>query len=118
MFQRAIEAVAAKFKDQKAAYMVESLRQDSAEIPQAVILRGLELDFSTDLSSVMLKEGAQDSDAKLVSCANFCLNGKTGSPVYSAEVRNPLDYFVTCMYSYMESNIYRFVKGLFYLECR
>ncbi|KAH7528303.1 hypothetical protein FEM48_Zijuj05G0058400 [Ziziphus jujuba var. spinosa] len=85
VFQRAIEAVAAKFKDQKAAYMVESLRQDSAEIPQAVILRGLELDFSTDLSSVMLKEGAQDSDAKLVSCANFCLNGKTGSPVYSAE---------------------------------
>ncbi|KAF3436738.1 hypothetical protein FNV43_RR19485 [Rhamnella rubrinervis] len=85
IFQHATEAVVAKLKDPKAAYMVETLKQTSAEIPQPVIVRGSELDFGPDLSNMLLKEGVQDSDAKLVSCAHFCLNNKTGSPVYSAE---------------------------------
>lgn len=72
--------------------MVETSKQTSAEIPQPVIVRGSELDFSTDLSNMLLKEGDQDSDAKLVLCAHFCLDSKTGSLVYSAEVRNPSDF--------------------------
>ncbi|KAF3436673.1 hypothetical protein FNV43_RR19420 [Rhamnella rubrinervis] len=79
IFQHATEAVVAKLKDPKAAYMVETLKQTSAEIPQPVIVRGSELDFGPDLSNMLLKEGVQDSDAKLVSCAHFCLNNKTGS---------------------------------------
>lgn len=88
IFQLATQAIVAKFKDPKVAYMVETLKQTSAEIPQPVIVRGSELDFSTDLSySRLLTEGVQGSNAKLVPCEHFCLNGKTGSLVYSAEVQ-------------------------------
>ncbi|CAN6585478.1 unnamed protein product [Malus baccata var. baccata] len=86
MFRRATEAVIAKFKDSKAAYMVEALSKTSAEVPQPVILRGVDLDFDTDLSNVkILGESAQDSDADLLSCSHFCLDSKKGAAVYSAE---------------------------------
>lgn len=88
IFRRATEAVVANFKDPKIAYMVEALRKTSAEVPQPVILRGVDLDFDTDLSNVkLLDERAQNSDADSLSCSHFCLESKKGSPVYSAEVR-------------------------------
>ncbi|KAF3436708.1 hypothetical protein FNV43_RR19455 [Rhamnella rubrinervis] len=102
IFQHATEAVVAKLKDPKAAYMVETLKQTSAEIPQPVIVRGSELDFGPDLSNMLLKEGVQDSDAKLVSCAHFCLNNKTGSPVYSAENADRIQ--VTVLHSSSEKS--------------
>ncbi|PON72365.1 Peptidase C78, ubiquitin fold modifier-specific peptidase [Parasponia andersonii] len=83
IFQRATEGVIAKLKDPKMAYIVETTAQTSAEIPHPVILRGGQLDFSTNISH--FKEGAQDSDSNLVSCAHFCLNNKSGLPVYSAK---------------------------------
>ncbi|KAL5544018.1 hypothetical protein UlMin_007802 [Ulmus minor] len=86
IFQRATEAVVAKFKDTKAVYMVEALGRTSAEKPKPIVLRGSELDFSRNLSQIkLLEECSEDSDAKLISCAHFCLNTKAGSPVYSAE---------------------------------
>ena len=69
-------------------YIVESVATTSAEIPQPVILHGVELDFSTDLSRIKYSsEGAQNDGSNLVSCAQFCSNDKSGSPVNSAEVR-------------------------------
>ncbi|KAM2820206.1 hypothetical protein PS2_038532 [Malus domestica] len=86
MFRHATEAVIAKFKDPKAAYLVEALSKTSAEVPQPVILRGVDLDFDTDLSNVKLAgESAQDSEAGLLSCSHFCLESKKGAPVYSVE---------------------------------
>lgn len=68
--------------------MVESVGKTSAEVPQPVIIRGAEMDFSIGFSHIMLsKEGGQESDAKLVSCGHFCMNDKPGFPVYAAEVR-------------------------------
>ena len=108
MFRRATEAVIAKFKDPKAVYMVEALNKTSAEVPQPVILRGVDLDFDTDLSNFkILGESAQDSDADLLSCSHFCLDGKKGAPVYSAEVRKMKEihcllrswkYFIFCSF--------------------
>ncbi|XP_030494344.2 probable Ufm1-specific protease isoform X2 [Cannabis sativa] len=83
VFQRATEGVIAKLKDPKIAYIVETTAQISGEIPQPVILRGGQLDFSTDISN--FREGAQDSDAKLITCSQFCLNNKSDSSVYSTE---------------------------------
>ncbi|CAN6713734.1 unnamed protein product [Malus baccata var. baccata] len=77
MFRHATEAVIAKFKDPKAAYLVEALSKTSAEVPQPVILRGVDLDFDTDLSNVKLAgESTQDSEAGLLSCSHFCLESK------------------------------------------
>ncbi|KAM2939079.1 hypothetical protein FF1_038785 [Malus domestica] len=86
MFRHATEAVIAKFKDPKAAYLVEALSKTSAEVPQPVILRGVDLDFDTDLSNVKLAgESAQDSEAGLLSCSHFCLESKKSARVYSVE---------------------------------
>lgn len=86
ILQCAIEAAVAKFKDPRAAYMVETISNASAELPQPVIIRGVDLDFDTDLSNVkLLDESGHDSDAKFLPCSHFCLESKKGSPEYSAE---------------------------------
>lgn len=87
MLQRATEAVIAKLKDPKVAYMVETVGKTSAEVPHPVVLHGSELDFSVGFSHIKpSNEAGQESDAKLVLCEHFCVNDKSGSPVYSAEV--------------------------------
>ncbi|KAM5571827.1 putative Ufm1-specific protease [Rosa sericea] len=86
ILQCAIEAVVAKFKDPKAAYLVETLSKASSEVPQPVIIRGGDLDFDMDLSNVkILGESGHDSDAKFLPCSHFCLESKKDSREYSAE---------------------------------
>nr|XP_004299176.2 PREDICTED: probable Ufm1-specific protease isoform X2 [Fragaria vesca subsp. vesca] len=84
--QHAIEAVVAKFKDPKAAYLVETLSKTSSEVPQPVIIRGGDLDFDMNLSDVkLLGESGHDSYAKFLPCSHFCLESKKDSREYSAE---------------------------------
>lgn len=89
IFRHTTEAVVSKFKDPKIVYLIEASKQSSSEIPHPIVLHGSKLEFSTHLSNIdLLKNGAQDSDVKLVTCAHFCQNDKNGASVYSAEVRN------------------------------
>ncbi|KAK9278466.1 hypothetical protein L1049_028031 [Liquidambar formosana] len=86
IYLHAREAVVAKFKDQQVAFMVETLNKTSAEVCCPVVLRGVELDFHADFSNVKLSaEDYQDSDAKFLPCAHFCLKSIPGPPVFSAE---------------------------------
>ncbi|XP_065874072.1 probable Ufm1-specific protease [Euphorbia lathyris] len=87
MYTHAIEAAAAQFKDSQVVYVVESLREKSSEVPGPIILRGKELDFDTDILDVKLvdKENPQDSDAKMLTCRDFCWKNKSASMVISAE---------------------------------
>uniref|UniRef100_A0A2N9F7T2 Ufm1-specific protease n=1 Tax=Fagus sylvatica TaxID=28930 RepID=A0A2N9F7T2_FAGSY len=86
MYWRSTEAVAAKFKDPQAVYMVETIRKTSAEVPRPLVLRGAELDFQTDLSNIkILGKEDQSSDPKFLPCAHFCLKRKPDSQRFSAE---------------------------------
>ncbi|WCJ36184.1 Ufm1-specific protease 2 [Euphorbia peplus] len=87
MYLQAIEAAAAQFKDSQVVYVVESLREKSPEVCRPVILRGKELDFNADILDVKLvdKENPQDSDAKMLTCREFCCKSKSASMAVSAE---------------------------------
>ncbi|KAJ4712484.1 Peptidase C78, ubiquitin fold modifier-specific peptidase 1/ 2 [Melia azedarach] len=85
IYVHATEAVAAKLKDPQIVYVVETLSQASAEVPQPVVLRGKDLDFDTDLSNVKLLVEADQEDLNGLSCAHFCLKSKSAPPFFSAE---------------------------------
>lgn len=87
MYLRAAEAVASSFKDPLATYMVERLSKDISSVPQPVIIRGVDLDFNTDLTNIKLVDDkvAQDSDAKKLTCAHFCLKSKSSPGLISVE---------------------------------
>lgn len=87
MYLRAAEAVASSFKDPLATYMVERLSKDISSVPQPVIIRGVDLDFNTDLTNIKLVDdkAAQDSDAKKLTCAHFCLKSKSSPGLISVE---------------------------------
>lgn len=93
----ATEAVAAKLKDPQIVYVVETLSQASAEVPQPVVLRGKDLDFDTDLSNVKLLVEADQEDLNGLSCAHFCLKSKSAPPFFSAEVRNNIWHIILLM---------------------
>ncbi|CAK7336595.1 unnamed protein product [Dovyalis caffra] len=81
------EAVVSKFKDPQVTYMVERLSKDISDVPQPVILHGVDLDFNTDLANIKLvdNKASQDSDAKKLTCSHFCLKSKSSLGLISAE---------------------------------
>ncbi|EEF51875.1 probable Ufm1-specific protease [Ricinus communis] len=87
MFLCATEAAVAQLKDPQAVYMVERLSNESLEVTAPAIICGTGLDFKTDLSDIKLvdKEASRDSDAKVLTCGDFCLNSKSSPTVFSAE---------------------------------
>lgn len=72
MLTRATETVAAKFRDSKTTYVVETLSDFVTEEPQPVIIRNRELDLPTE------------SNAKSLQCSHFC--SKDSNKTHSAEV--------------------------------
>lgn len=110
ILQRAIEAAVVKFKDPKAAYMVETISKASSELPQPVIIHGVDLDFDTDLSNVkLLGESGHDSDAKFLPCSHFCLESKKGSPEYSAEVSEVQEIHWGIQFAFID--LWKFLSG-------
>lgn len=87
MYLRAAEVVASSFKDPLVTYMVERLSKDISGAPQPVIIRGVDLDFNADLTNIKLvgEKSAQDSDAKKLTCAHFCLKSKSSPALISIE---------------------------------
>ncbi|XP_077226620.1 peptidase C78, ubiquitin fold modifier-specific peptidase 1/ 2 isoform X1 [Tasmannia lanceolata] len=71
----AIDDVAAKFKDPRAAYVIEELNvtSDPDEVPQFVVLRSTDLDFEKNLSDFKLLRSVDESYADTKSCSYFCL---------------------------------------------
>lgn len=84
-YVQATEAVIAKLRDPQAVYMLEASNKTSQDIPP-IIIRGLQLDFYTDLSKIKpLSEGEDGFSASSLSCSYFSISSKAGSPVFSAE---------------------------------
>lgn len=87
-FSRAIEAVVAKLRDPQAVYILETSSKVSVDRPSRAIVRGLQLDFKTDLSKVWsLAVGGDGFDANSLSCSYFSMKSQAGSPIFSVEVR-------------------------------
>ncbi|XP_027339540.1 probable Ufm1-specific protease isoform X2 [Abrus precatorius] len=85
-YTQATEAVIAKLRDPQAVYMLETSNKFSQDIPSPVIIRGLQLDFQTDLYKIKpLAEGDDGFDASSLSCSYFSISSKAGPPVFSAE---------------------------------
>ncbi|KAH1246129.1 putative Ufm1-specific protease [Glycine max] len=85
-YVQATEAVIAKLRDPQAVYLLETSNKASQDISPPVIIRGLQLDFSTDLSKIKaLAEDDDGFDASSLSCSYFPISSKAGSPVFSAE---------------------------------
>ncbi|KAH1255035.1 putative Ufm1-specific protease [Glycine max] len=85
-YAQVTESVIAKLRDPQAVYMLEMSNKASRDISPPVIIRGVQLDFSTDLSKI--KPLAEDDDgfnASSLSCSYFSISSKAGSPVFSAE---------------------------------
>ncbi|XP_010248750.1 PREDICTED: probable Ufm1-specific protease isoform X3 [Nelumbo nucifera] len=73
IFSSETESVAAKFKDPQVAFMIEGVKEASGEVTQPIILRGVDLDFHTDLSDVkILKDITKESSTKIRPCSDFC----------------------------------------------
>ncbi|KAJ9567795.1 hypothetical protein OSB04_003761 [Centaurea solstitialis] len=72
MLTRAIEAVAAKLRDGKTTYLLETLNQPEIEALQAVIIRSSELDLPADFTSGTPSDNApQESKAKSLLCSHL-----------------------------------------------
>ncbi|KHN07960.1 Putative Ufm1-specific protease [Glycine soja] len=85
-YVQATEAVIAKLRDPQAVYLLETSNKASQDISPPVIIRGLQLDFSTDLSKIKALADDDDGfDASSLSCSYFPISSKAGSPVFSAE---------------------------------
>ncbi|KAI8017124.1 putative Ufm1-specific protease [Camellia lanceoleosa] len=69
MYLCATDVIAARLKDPHVTYMVETLHESSTEVPHPVIVRGVELDFHTDLRNA-------EADAKSLACLYFCSKSK------------------------------------------
>ena len=86
-YVQATEAVIAKLRDPQAVYLLETSNKASQDISPPVIIRGLQLDFSTDPSKIKALADDDDGfDASSLSCSYFPISSKAGSPVFSAEV--------------------------------
>ncbi|KAJ8752047.1 hypothetical protein K2173_001073 [Erythroxylum novogranatense] len=87
MYLRATEAVIAKLKDPQTTYVMERSCTTSSEIPNAVVVRGTELDFDAGLSSVKLvsEEADKVSDGKTLTCGHFFSDIISASGVIPAE---------------------------------
>ncbi|CAJ2644479.1 unnamed protein product [Trifolium pratense] len=80
---QATEAVIAKLRDPQAVYMLETLSKTCPDQPPPAIVRGVQLDFHTDLSKTKpLAKGDEGSDASSLSCSYFSINNKA---VFSME---------------------------------
>lgn len=85
-YVRATEAVIAKLKDSQAVYMLETLSKTSSDQPPPAIVRGVHLDFHTDLSKTKhLVEGDAGFDASSLSCSYFSINNKTAFSMENAD---------------------------------
>lgn len=90
MFSDAIDAVITQFKEPYVAYIAETLKKTSGDVPKPVVLRGKDLGFGADASNInRLAAADQVSDIKILSCSHFSLNSKTAAAVNSAEVSKP-----------------------------
>eukprot|EP00256_Glycine_max_P062536 XP_014632019.1 probable Ufm1-specific protease isoform X5 [Glycine max] len=88
-YVQATEAVIAKLRDPQAVYLLETSNKASQDISPPVIIRGLQLDFSTDLSKIKALADDDDGfDASSLSCSYFPISSKAGSPVFSAELKS------------------------------
>ncbi|XP_057472814.1 probable Ufm1-specific protease [Actinidia eriantha] len=86
MYLRAIDAIAARFRDPQVIYMIETFNEPSTEVPRPVILHGVELDCHADLRNARLSsENAQEADAKSLACSHFCSKSEDFSSFTSIE---------------------------------
>ena len=86
MYLRAMDAIAARFRDPQVIYMIETFNEPSTELPHPVILRGVELDCHSDLRNARLSsENAQEADAKSLACLHFCSKSEDISSFTSIE---------------------------------
>ncbi|KAK4264456.1 hypothetical protein QN277_025630 [Acacia crassicarpa] len=85
-FSRATEAAVAKLRDPQAVYILETSSKASVDRPPRAIVRGVQLDFKTDLSKVWpLAVGGEGFDANSLSCSYFSMKSKAGSLIFSVE---------------------------------
>ncbi|GAB4860536.1 hypothetical protein Ancab_035697 [Ancistrocladus abbreviatus] len=85
MFLHANEVLVARFKDPQLTYILELLQSSLEKAPHPIIIRGSELNFLIDLSSVKWVDNTvQKPVAKLLPCSYFC-SQKLNFPVTSAE---------------------------------
>ncbi|PSR95916.1 Ufm1-specific protease [Actinidia chinensis var. chinensis] len=86
MYLRAMDAIAARFRDPQVIYMIETFNEPSTEVPRPVILRGVELDCHADLRNARLSsENAQEAAAKSLACLHFCSKSEDISSFTSIE---------------------------------
>lgn len=72
MLTRATEAVAAKLRDAKTTYMLETLNGSFTEAPPPVIIRNSELDLPADFTFGTPSDNtSQESNAKSLLCSHF-----------------------------------------------
>ncbi|KAI3995918.1 hypothetical protein MKX01_017115 [Papaver californicum] len=77
MFMSAIDKAAAKLRDRNVVYMIEGTQETTEPISQSIIIRGVDLDFETDLPAVQHSENMiEESDSKALPCSYFCLKNK------------------------------------------
>ncbi|KAK3014836.1 hypothetical protein RJ639_008763 [Escallonia herrerae] len=89
IFTRATEAVAAKFRDPKVTYIMETLNEPQTEAPEPLVIRGGDLDFQAELSSASLSsETDQVPDVKSTTCSYFCSTRKDTTSFTSVEELN------------------------------
>lgn len=85
MLTRATEAVAAKLRDTKTTYMLETLNGSVTEAPQPVIIRNSELDLPADFTFGTSSDNtSQESNAKSLLCSHFFFEDRNHKS-YSAE---------------------------------
>ena len=67
MLKRATEAVAAKFRDSKTTYMLETVDESMTEALQPVIIQNKDYDF---------EDTSQKSNTKSLLCSHFCFEDR------------------------------------------
>ncbi|KAL5076477.1 hypothetical protein RYX36_015461 [Vicia faba] len=85
-YVKATGAVIAKLRDPRAVYMLEALSKTCPDQPPPAIVRGVQLDFHTDLSRTKpLAKGDEGFDASSLSCSYFTINNKAAFSIESAD---------------------------------
>ncbi|XP_058749103.1 probable Ufm1-specific protease [Vicia villosa] len=85
-YVKATEAVIAKLKDPQAVYILEVLSKTSPDQPPPAIVRGVQLDFDTDLSKTKpLAKSDEGFDASSLSCSYFSFNNKAAFSIENAD---------------------------------
>lgn len=68
-------------------YVLETLNKTSTDQPPPAIIRGVQLDFQTDLSKIRPLAKSDDGfDASSLPCSYFSINSKAGLLDFSMEV--------------------------------